>query len=74
MPRLRPGPVVALCVRCGRSPRAAGETWLCQACTADQAAYAEAIDARDHGGNVKERRRYVQTVHHWAGGWPAMRD
>jgi hypothetical protein len=66
--------VVALCVRCGKLPRAAGETWLCDSCSADQAAYVEAIDARDHGTNVKERRRYAIAVHHWAGGWPAMRE
>lgn len=41
---------------------------------ADDQARIEAEDALRVGGLGADARRYAVAVHHWAGGWPSLRD
>lgn len=58
----------ALCVRCGRRPRA-GQTYLCNQCLVDPVAREEAVTALRAGGSHVDQRRVVIERFHWAGGW-----
>ena len=69
-PALGSGPArqPALCVRCGKRPRA-GETFLCPPCLDDPQARAEAAEClRAQGGYIDQRRVAIKKFH-WFGGW-----
>lgn len=58
----------ALCVRCGRRPRASS-TYLCSRCLADPQARREAAAILRMGGDYIGQRRVAIERYGWAGGW-----
>lgn len=58
----------AICVRCGRLPRA-HETFLCDRCLADPRARREALTVERQAKGYLAQRRLAIERFGWAGGW-----